>query len=109
MPLLHPLGVDQLVLLKYLTWGLKNLESLGFKVIIMPSACLDAQTIYHNPKLRADDIHQALQDPNIAGVISAIGGTDSARVLPYLDPEIFLENPKFFYGLFRCNNNNYLY
>lgn len=78
--------------------GIKNLESLGFKIIIMPSACLDAQTIYHNPKLRADDIHQALQDPNIAGVISAIGGTDSARVLPYLDPEIFLENPKFFMG-----------
>jgi muramoyltetrapeptide carboxypeptidase LdcA involved in peptidoglycan recycling len=41
---------------------------------------------------------EAFADPTIKGIISIIGGDDSIRTLPYLDPQIIRENPKIFMG-----------
>ncbi len=47
---------------------------------------------------RANDIHAAFSDPNNKAVITSIGGEDQIKLLKYLDPEIFLKNPKPFFG-----------
>ena len=79
--------------------GLRNLEELmGFEVMEMPSARMTPQQLYSNPKLRADDINQCFKDASIEGIITSIGGYESIRILPFLDTEAILSNPKFIMG-----------
>jgi muramoyltetrapeptide carboxypeptidase LdcA involved in peptidoglycan recycling len=77
----------------------KNLEQLfGLKVIATPHALKDPDWIYHHPKERAEDLHWALENPEIKGIVSMIGGYESVRILPFLDSEIIRKNPKVFIG-----------
>jgi muramoyltetrapeptide carboxypeptidase LdcA involved in peptidoglycan recycling len=78
--------------------GIKNLESLGFKIKEFPTARGDAKYQYENPKVRAEDINNAFNDKEVKGIIATIGGDDSVRILPYLDKQIISKNPKFFMG-----------
>ena len=59
-----------------------------------------------NPKARAKDLKDAFMDDSIAGIICAIGGDDTYRLLPYLlEDEEFIDavhkSPKFVHGFFR--------
>lgn len=47
---------------------------------------------------RARDLHAAFTDPANKAVIASIGGIDQIRLLKLLDPEIFRQNPKPFFG-----------
>lgn len=79
--------------------GRKQLEeAFGVQTICMPNTQVSQEANYHNPQLRADDLHQALQDPEITAIISTIGGEDAIRTLPYIDLEIIKNNPKIFMG-----------
>jgi muramoyltetrapeptide carboxypeptidase LdcA involved in peptidoglycan recycling len=64
----------------------------------MPHALADAATLAQDPAARADDLHRAFADPDIAGVVSTIGGDDSIRMLRHLDLELLAANPKVFLG-----------
>lgn len=59
---------------------------------------------------RAEDIMSAFRDPDTKAVIATIGGQDQIKLLKYLDKEVFLENPKPFFG-FSDNTHlgNYLW
>ncbi len=59
---------------------------------------------------RAEDIMSAFRDPDTKAVIATIGGQDQVKLLKYLDKEVFLENPKPFFG-FSDNTHlgNYLW
>jgi muramoyltetrapeptide carboxypeptidase LdcA involved in peptidoglycan recycling len=50
------------------------------------------------PADRAADLHAAFADPDIAAVITSIGGEDEIRVLPHLDADLLRANPKPFFG-----------
>lgn len=79
--------------------GKRQLEEVfGIEVVEMPHTLSDAATLAANPALRAVDLHQAFADPDIAGVVSTIGGDDSIRLLPHLDLELLAANPKVFLG-----------
>ena len=78
--------------------GLKNLQSLGFKVKEFPTARGDTAYQYQNPKVRAEDVNAAFADQEVKGIITSIGGDDSVRILPFLDREVITKNPKFFMG-----------
>ncbi|CAM4306672.1 S66 family peptidase [Pseudoalteromonas byunsanensis] len=78
--------------------GIDNLVSLGFNVKPYPTATMDADTLFQNPKVRADDINAAFLDPEIDAIIATIGGSDSARILKYLDLETISQNPKLYMG-----------
>lgn len=79
--------------------GLKNLEDFfGYNIIEMPSARMDMNDLYENPKLRADDINTAFKDKSIDGIICSIGGYESVRILEYLDIDTILNNPKLIMG-----------
>ena len=47
---------------------------------------------------RAKDIHDAFSDPKNKAVITSIGGDDQIKLIKYLNPEVFLKNPKPFFG-----------
>lgn len=70
----------------------------GVHVVETPNALKGNDFIYSNPQLRADDLHWALTNPEISGIVCNQGGDDSYRVLPYINLEIIRNNPKVFMG-----------
>ncbi len=73
-------------------------ETFGVRVIETPNALRDDAWLRRNPEARADDLHWALTNPEVAGSVSTIGGDDSVRVLPFLDPQLIRANPKVLMG-----------
>ncbi len=81
--------------------GIKRLQEMGLVPVIMEHALDGVDTLAEHPEYRAADLKQAFMDESIRGVITAIGGDDTYRTLPYLmrdtdfitavktDPKIF--------------------
>ena len=78
--------------------GIKYIQSLGFKTKEYPSARADAKFLHDNPKFRAEDLNKAFVDPEVKAIITTIGGDDCVRLLPYLDKEVAIKNPKILMG-----------
>jgi muramoyltetrapeptide carboxypeptidase LdcA involved in peptidoglycan recycling len=77
----------------------KNLGDIyGLKVITTPHALKDPDWIYNNPKARAEDLHWALENPEVKGIITMIGGYESVRILPFLNHKLIRKYPKVFLG-----------
>jgi muramoyltetrapeptide carboxypeptidase LdcA involved in peptidoglycan recycling len=47
---------------------------------------------------RVADLHAAFADPEVAGILTAIGGFSSNELLPYLDWDLIAAHPKIFCG-----------
>ncbi|GAB3920490.1 LD-carboxypeptidase [Microlunatus endophyticus] len=47
---------------------------------------------------RVADLHAAFADPDVAGILTVIGGFNSNELLPYLDWELIAAHPKIFCG-----------
>jgi muramoyltetrapeptide carboxypeptidase len=47
---------------------------------------------------RVRDVHAAFADPDVAAVLTVLGGYNSNQVLPYLDYRLIAEHPKVFCG-----------
>jgi hypothetical protein len=73
-------------------------EEFGLEVVETRHALRDPKWLHRNPRARAEDLMEAFGDPAVSGVVSTIGGDDSIRLLPYLDPDVFRSNPKVFLG-----------
>ncbi|WP_276299164.1 S66 family peptidase [Halorussus lipolyticus] len=79
--------------------GLERLrEVFDLEPVEYPTAEKDAQYLYDHPEERAEDVMDAFADPEIAGVVTVLGGFDQVRILSHLDPEVLRENPTRFYG-----------
>ncbi|RYG39317.1 LD-carboxypeptidase [bacterium] len=79
--------------------GLRNLQSeFGLKIKELPTARRDADDLYRNPQTRAEDINAAFADEEVRAIVASIGGDDSVRILPYLDLDTILGNPKILLG-----------
>jgi muramoyltetrapeptide carboxypeptidase LdcA involved in peptidoglycan recycling len=79
--------------------GLMRLrDTFGLRVKAMPTAMLDDDTLYRDPKRRAEDINAAFADREVKAIISTIGGDDSVRILEYLDLDVIKDNPKIIMG-----------
>lgn len=90
---------DEALLHKY-QLGKKRLEEkFGLRVVAMPNALKGSEYLYEHPEKRAEDFMEAFRDPQIDGVLSAIGGEDAIRLLPYLDYGVIHDHPKIFTGL----------
>jgi len=73
-------------------------DAFGLNVIEMPHTCADPGFIATHPQARAQDLHDAFANPDIAGIISTIGGDDSIRLIPHFDYALMAANPKVFLG-----------
>lgn len=47
---------------------------------------------------RARDLMDAFKNPDIKGIVTSIGGSDQIKLIKYLDPKVFIENPKPYFG-----------
>lgn len=79
--------------------GLERLETVfGLKYKVMPNALKGSDYLYAHPEKRAEDFNQAVLDPEVKAIICTIGGTESIRIMPYIDVQAFKNNPKIFMG-----------
>ena len=79
--------------------GLRNLGGLfGLKVKEYPTARMSPDELYFNPRRRAEDLNAAFADPEVAGIIVSIGGSESVRILPFLNVDDILAHPKILMG-----------
>jgi len=75
-------------------------DAFGIVAVEMPHALRDADWLDRNPKARAEDINAAFADPSIKGIIASIGGDDAVRLIPHIDLDVIVRNPKVFLGYF---------
>lgn len=80
----------------------------GLKVVAMPNALKGREYLSDHPEARAADLMDAFRDREIRGVISAIGGDDSIRLLPYIDFDVFRRDPKIFTGFSDTTSNHFM-
>ena len=83
--------------------GTKRLEEMGLIPIFMPHALKGMDYVASHPEKRAADLKEAFSNPEMKGIICAIGGDDTYRTIPYLldDPDFILsvkQQPKLFTG-----------
>lgn len=79
--------------------GKKRLEDIfGLKVVETPHALMGSEYLYSHPENRVADLHWALENPEVKGIITNMGGDDSYRLLPYLDYELIHSHPKIYMG-----------
>lgn len=91
--------------------GIKRLREMGLEPVVMPNAARGIEYIKNHPEARAADLKQAFLDDDIRGIITAIGGDDTYRTIPYLmrDEEFknaVREHPKTFVGFSDTTNNH---
>ncbi len=73
-------------------------ETFGLRIREYPSTRADAATLAGNPRMRAEDVNRAFADDEVRGILASIGGDDSLRILPYLDPGTARRHPKVLMG-----------
>ena len=89
--------------------GKKRLEKkFGLEVVSMPNTLKGVNYLYEHPEKRAEDMMNAFKDKSIKAVISAIGGEDTIRLLPYIDYNIIKNNPKIFMGFSDTTANHFM-
>ncbi len=91
--------------------GVKRLKEFGLDVVIMPNALKDMDYLKDHPEARASDLKEAFMDDSIKAIITAIGGDDTYKTIPYLmdDPEFIdavKKHPKIFTGFSDTTNNH---
>ena len=87
-------------------WAIHKLEiarerleqDFSLSVKVMPNALKGVDWLDAHPEARAADLMEAFADPAVKGIITAIGGDDSIRLLPYIDFDLMHRNPKIFTG-----------
>lgn len=83
---------------RYATGKRQLAETFGLRVIEAPHATRDSDWLRDNPQARAADLHWALENPDVHGIVSAIGGFHALRMVPYLDFDLIAAHPKVFTG-----------
>ena len=80
--------------------GLERLRTVfDLEPVVFPTARQSDDFLAANPRARAADLHAAVRDPGIDGIIATIGGSDQLRVLRHVDVETLADHPTRFYGM----------
>ncbi len=92
----------------------KRLQELDLQVIYTPHALHGETFIADHPQARAADLIWAFQNEQVKGIIAAIGGEDTYRIIPYLlaneeFQELVQANPKLFIGYSDTTINHLLF
>ena len=94
--------------------GVKRLREYGLEPSFYAKSLKGIEYLKANPKARAKDLKDAFMDDSIAGIICAIGGDDTYRLLPYLlEDEEFIDavhkSPKLFTGFSDTTINHLMF
>jgi muramoyltetrapeptide carboxypeptidase len=74
--------------------GVKALERAGFKTRLDPELLVKRTYHRREDQRRADNLMAMWSDPEVKAIIAGTGGYGAVRVLQYLDPAVFRDNPK---------------
>ena len=83
---------------RYATGKRQFQETFGVRVIETPHALKSDSWLARHPEARADDLHWALTNPDVRGIVAIIGGDDSVRILPHVDTDLIRKHPKVLLG-----------
>ena len=88
-----------------------RLKDFGLEPVIMPNSLKDKDYLKNHPEARASDLKKAFMDDSIKAIITAIGGNDTYKTIPYLMTDCeFIETvknkPKIFIGFSDTTNNH---
>ncbi|MGV9195801.1 S66 family peptidase [Arcanobacterium canis] len=82
------------------------LERLKSELCVEPVEYPTTRAMGATPAQRAADINAAFADPSIRAIFTTVGGDDLIEVVPLLDPELPVADPKPFFGY--SDNTNIL-
>ena len=74
------------------------LKNKGFEII---EGSLTGKTDFYRSgsiKERAEELNELIRNPKVKCIMSTIGGMNSNSILPYIDYEAFMKNPKIIVG-----------
>jgi muramoyltetrapeptide carboxypeptidase len=74
------------------------MEDAGYKIILCADVERPRRFQQREDQRRAENLMRIWLNPEVKAVIAATGGYGAARILPYLDPDVFRRNPKAFVG-----------
>jgi muramoyltetrapeptide carboxypeptidase len=74
------------------------MEDAGYKVLLCDEIDRFRRFQQREDERRAENLMRIWQNPEVKAVVAATGGYGAARILPYLDPDVFRRNPKSFVG-----------
>lgn len=94
--------------------GVKRLRGFGLEPVFMPNALKGIDFLKEHPEARASDLKAVFADDSMKGIICAIGGDDTYRLLPYLmeDEEftaLVQKKPKLFTGFSDTTINHLMF
>ena len=78
--------------------SVKYLNKLGFKVKFGQHCLNNKGYVSDTPENRAQDMHDMFADPSVKAILASIGGDHCCHLLPLLDHELIMKNPKIFMG-----------
>ena len=83
--------------------GIKRIKEFGLVPVFTTNSLKGLDYISNHPEKRFEDLKEAFENKEIKAIISAIGGNDSFKILPYIFgdkkfAEIVKNNPKIFMG-----------
>ncbi len=78
--------------------GVKHFEELGYPVIITDHVTSDQKGASASGKVRAKELTELIQNPEVRAVIAASGGDFLMQMLSELDLELVRSNPKWLQG-----------
>jgi muramoyltetrapeptide carboxypeptidase len=74
------------------------MEDAGYKVVLCGEIDRFRRFQQREDERRAENLTRIWQNPEVKAIVAATGGYGAARILPYLDPDVFRRNPKLFVG-----------
>jgi muramoyltetrapeptide carboxypeptidase len=74
------------------------MEDAGYKVMLCGEIDRFRRFQQREDERRAENLMRIWLNPEVKAVVAATGGYGAARILPYLNPDVFRRNPKSFVG-----------
>lgn len=78
--------------------AINRLTGLGFQVTFGKNANAHDEFFSSSIEERIEDLHEAFLNPNVKGILAAMGGYNANQLLKYIDYDIIRNNPKVFCG-----------
>src|SRR5712671_2582086 len=83
---------------EWLLRGAKAMEDAGYKVMLCGEIDRFRRFQQREDERRAENLMRIWLNPEVKAVVAATGGYGAARILPYLDADVFCRSPKSFVG-----------
>jgi len=79
--------------------SIEYLENIGFAVKTGKNVLASNGYMAGSIEQRIEDFHNMLKDNTVKAIFCSYGGTSAIQLLPYIDYNLFKDNPKIFVGL----------